>query len=97
MSGIKRPSGDQLRVPITPQPAKTAENIQRKRGPGTHRTALDVTGPNVVTPLINASAQSADSDRATFGTIPGNDEDIPTRTIDREGLTQDQDELYGTT
>lgn len=95
MSGINKTGVRTTRNPIQPQPSKTPEEIQRKRGPGTHRTQTDTVGPPERIPLVNSAAQSADSDRASFGTIPIGEGDLPTRTIDRDGLTQDNDELYG--
>lgn len=85
------------RNPIQPQPSKTPEDIQRKRGPGTLRTFASTVGPDIQVPQINRRAQSADANSAESGSVSSHEEDIPTRTIDRDGLTQDQDELYGNT
>jgi hypothetical protein len=56
-----------------------------------------VIGPSYKIPRINAGAQSARSNQADAGNVAINEGDIPTRTIDRESLIQDQQELYGRT
>src|SRR5437660_9189173 len=58
-----------------------------KTGPGTRRTAQDVTGPDRFVPLINSQSQSARSNQATFGVTPiTGREDTNARLVSRESL-----------
>jgi hypothetical protein len=87
------------RNPIQPRPAALPEDRDRKRGPGTLRTAASLTGPSVQAPLINAAAQSARSNQVNFGPAPSvnRGEGTNARIIDRASLSLDQADNYGTT
>jgi hypothetical protein len=97
MSGIDKRGANTTRSPIQPQPAKLPENIQRKRGQGTYRRFADTVGPSELIPQINADAQSDRSKALRDGGLPIHGSGDNASIIPRDGLTQDQDELYGRT
>ena len=75
------------RNPISPRPIPLAGDLQRKTGPGWRRPAASLTGPAIQEPTINAQAQSAVSDRASFSEpIINRGEGTNTKVIDRASI-----------
>jgi hypothetical protein len=87
----------QTNNPLQAQPRKLPEDISHKAGPGTYRRFADTVGPAVVTPQVNRSAQSDRAKALEAGSLPIHGIADNGRLVSRDGLTQDQDELYGRT
>lgn len=82
-----RIAGTITRNPAQQRPLALPERRDRKLGPGTLRTPADITGPPRFTPLINAQAQSARSNAATFAPQSINRLDaLRSRVIDRASI-----------
>jgi hypothetical protein len=88
----------QTNNPLERTPPKVTGSLQTKTGAGVKYEPRNRVGPDVQVPAIALAAQSAAAKSLEAGAVPPiHGGDVPTRPIDREGLSQEQNQLYGRT